>query len=383
MFEEEAAGYRWEGSYEKTWEALREDDTGSLETSVLDLIHQAKRKRLADRKKNVRLGIMRHLYIILDMSNAMNDKDMMPTRQACALKLLLGFLDEYFDQNPISQLGFITTKDKRAEKISELSGNSKKHKDALEALMDANSVGEQSVQNALELALQMLKHTPSHSSREIVYIMGSLSSCDPGNISATVELLKRNNVRCSIIGLSAEMHLCRSLARETNGTYKVCLDESHFKELLSEHALPPPSLKNVDSNLIKMGFPEHKRCVDQPSLCACHADADTTDAGTLTASGYFCPQCNSKYCTVPVECRVCGLTLVSAPHLARSYHHLFPLHGFNEQELTAADKNLTCHACFQRITHKAYACPSCSKKYCIDCDLFIHETLHTCPGCQF
>lgn len=31
------------------------------------------------------------------------------------------------------------------------------------------------------------------------------------------QLLKRNNVRCSVIGLSAEMHLCRTLARETNG----------------------------------------------------------------------------------------------------------------------------------------------------------------------
>ena len=32
-----------------------------------------------------------------------------------------------------------------------------------------------------------------------------------------------------------------------------------------------------------------------------------------------------RYCELPVECRGCGLTLVSAPHLARSYHHLFPL----------------------------------------------------------
>jgi hypothetical protein len=31
-----------------------------------------------------------------------------------------------------------------------------------------------------------------------------------------------------------------------------------------------------------------------------------------------------------VECKACGLTLVSAPHLARSYHHLFPLPAFKE-----------------------------------------------------
>merc|ERR1712168_898878 len=64
------------------------------------------------------------------------------------------------------------------------------------------------------------------------------------------------------------------------------------------------------------------------SVCACHADS-TSYQGPTTL-GYFCPQCRSKYCELPVECKVCSLTLVSAPHLARSYHHLFPLEGFKE-----------------------------------------------------
>ena len=41
-------------------------------------------------------------------------------------------------------------------------------------------------------------------------------------------------------------------------------------------------------------------------------------------------KCQAKYCELPVECKCCGLTLVSAPHLARSYHHLFPLPVFTE-----------------------------------------------------
>jgi len=45
----------------------------------------------------------------------------------------------------------------------------------------------------------------------------------------------------------------------------------------------------------------------------------------FSTGGYFCPTCNNKYCELPVECKICGLTLVIAPHLARSYHHLFPL----------------------------------------------------------
>jgi len=37
-------------------------------------------------------------------------------------QLLEYFIEEYFDQNPISQLGIIVTKNKRAEKITELGG---------------------------------------------------------------------------------------------------------------------------------------------------------------------------------------------------------------------------------------------------------------------
>lgn len=43
------------------------------------------------------------------------------------LKLLEDFIEEFFYQNPISQLGIIITRNKRAEKISDLAGNLKKH----------------------------------------------------------------------------------------------------------------------------------------------------------------------------------------------------------------------------------------------------------------
>lgn len=42
-------------------------------------------------------------------------------------KLLEDFIEEFFYQNPISQLGVIITRNKRAEKISDLAGNSRKH----------------------------------------------------------------------------------------------------------------------------------------------------------------------------------------------------------------------------------------------------------------
>lgn len=28
-----------------------------------------------------------------------------------------------------------------------------------------------------------------------------------------------------------------------------------------------------------------------------------------------------------------------------------------------------------------YSCPRCHNQFCVDCDIFVHEVLHNCPGC--
>lgn len=68
-------------------EAIKEDDHGLLEASVADIIHNAKRKRQMEKKVGARLGMMRHLYIILDASEAMSIQDLKPTRFLCSLKV--------------------------------------------------------------------------------------------------------------------------------------------------------------------------------------------------------------------------------------------------------------------------------------------------------
>lgn len=77
---------------------------------------------------------------------------------------------------------------KRAEKLTELAGNCRKHVKAITNLNKAALVGEPSLQNGLELALKSLKLLPSHASREILVLMGSLTTCDPTDINQTVEV---------------------------------------------------------------------------------------------------------------------------------------------------------------------------------------------------
>lgn len=85
-------------------------------------------------------------------------------------------------------MGIIIMHNKRAEKISELAGNSRKHIKCVTNLNQTSLVGEPSLQNGLEMASSSLKLLPSHASREILVIMGSLTTCDPGDINVTIEV---------------------------------------------------------------------------------------------------------------------------------------------------------------------------------------------------
>ena len=44
------------------------------------------------------------------------------------------------------------------------------------------------------------QNMPGHTSREILLLMGSLTTCDPGDIQETINNLKSQSIRCSVIG---------------------------------------------------------------------------------------------------------------------------------------------------------------------------------------
>lgn len=58
-----------------------------LDSSVADIIQKAKRRRQLEKKSNTRLGMMRHVYVIVDMTECMSDQDLKPTRQLCTIKV--------------------------------------------------------------------------------------------------------------------------------------------------------------------------------------------------------------------------------------------------------------------------------------------------------
>ncbi|MFH4975800.1 hypothetical protein AB6A40_002509 [Gnathostoma spinigerum] len=374
--DDEQKGYTWEAAYAEglnIGEVLQEDEHGSVEKSVAKLILDAKRKRrLVDRPTKIRLGIMRYVFIVIDTSLAMSKKVMLPSRLSVAVKILNQFLDKFCEQNPISQVGIIICKDKRAEILVSLNGNMRCVKDALSTLTEQNCYGEFSLQNSLQLAMSSLKGYPGHASREIITIMASMSTCDPSNIFGTIELLRRANIRCSVISLNAEVFVCKKLCMSTSGRYDVVLDKSHFELLMNSHTNPPVSKRSMECSVVRMGFPSHQNIVT-PAFCQCHV----SDPRPGDGRGFLCLQCGARYCSLPVECRVCKMMLISAPQLARASLHLTPLAAFKEVDSSSGQ----CFGCSRPLDAKSYACKQCETLFCIDCDLLLHESLQICPAC--
>ncbi|KAI3327655.1 TFIIH basal transcription factor complex, subunit SSL1 [Xylariaceae sp. AK1471] len=396
----------WE-DLQRSWDAVVEGADGSLAGTIEGLAEAQKRARLLKDTTPLQRGIIRHLVLVLDMSFAMLQKDLLPTRHQLTMAYALEFVREYFEQNPISQLAIIGMRDGIAVRISDMSGNPTDHLEKLEEWKKQEPQGDPSLQNALEMCRGALFHTPTHGTREVLIIYGALMTRDPGDIRDTLQSLIIDRIRVSIVGLAAQVAICEQLCSKTNGgdtsTYNVALHEQHFRDLLLEVTTPPATRtkEQIKASLLMMGFPSRTLAAPETTnYCACHHRS--------TREGYGCTRCGARVCRLPAECPVCGLTLILSTHLARSYHHLFPLRNWVEVPWSEARRSKSCYSCLTLFPEapgrsgssakgkerpdrppakglsesSRYACEVCGNHFCIDCDLFAHEVLHNCPGCQ-
>lgn len=518
-WEETDAGQMWSG--------VREDADGNLISegggprSAQDLV-RLRRKRLsradyARSSRRLARDMIRYVYVVLDVSGAAHERDgaLAPsrTRLDAALSVLSLFASEYYDQNPLSHLGLVAVRDGEAEMVTRLTGSKAAHAAGLARVRsDANAAlasnpnsagGVFSLQNGLEVAGRSLGHMPRYGSREILVLMGSNATCDPGDVLLeTLPRLKKSGVRVSTVALAAEIHVCRMIAEKTGGIMAVCLDRTHLRDLVMGQCVPPPvrpgggreggsngasggSESGRTCEYVRMGFPS-RRTEEVPTLI--HAGGGGSAPPTVGRTAYVCPRCQAKAAELPTDCAVCGLKLVLAPHLARSFHHLFPVPPFEEiaEEvavglggrreavtdapgggnggntavpdavgsihlpssifsdvaesaislsypaggllvgsgetarsvridatllMSSSGSGRSCYGCLKVIGVHVdeddvgkggenrrkvggrsagggpgpdplrFQCPDCCNVFCADCDAYLHETLHNCPGC--
>ncbi|KAL8908470.1 MAG: hypothetical protein Q9207_000776 [Kuettlingeria erythrocarpa] len=406
----------------RTWEDVEEGPDGTISGAIDSLLQQGKRKRTLKDTTPLQRGIIRHLIVIIDLSAAMTEKDLRPTRYLLTIRYCQDFVTEFFEQNPISQIGIIGMRDGLAVRISDMSGNPSDHISNLQALRSTDPKGQPSLQNAFDMARAALFHAPSHGTREILLLFGSLLSSDPGDIHTTITSLVNAHITTSVIGLSAQVAICLTLVKRTNPHsnpqkhYNIALDEVNYRELIMRLATPPEShtqqaAASVDnsnkSSLLMMGFPS--RVTDpSPSLCACHSRP--------TTGGYLCSRCSSKVCSLPTTCPACSLTLILSSTKHAAYNASDQTVGgtgnpidaaqistkaalSNAQNAESASAEPSAPALLKSAqvtdsTHKRrdgdqtvsesgrYECGTCGQFFCLDCDVFCHEIVHNCPGCM-
>jgi transcription initiation factor TFIIH subunit 2 len=374
----------WEGSFEMPWHGLSEDDLGHLR-DVADLANSASRTTRSQ-VGVVQRGIIRYVYLVIDMSKAMHANDFRPNRASAMRSLLSSFIVDFLGENPISQLGIIILRNGRAEKLSELSGSKSAHLHAIQSAVSTG--GDASLQNALDIACSLMNDVPKYGHREILVIFGGYATKDPGDIFLTVEKLKRSKVHVSIIGLFAEMHILRSICEETGGVFEVASCVEHIKRAFSTF-LQPPTTRSSDEHeaaMIEMGFPTREDGLADTTLGYDGAKIMNLDRC------YKCPRCHTRVLEIPTICAVCSLPLITAPHLAHSYHHLFPLIDFSRIETSNSSASkyssgVRCAGCNCDVNNyggskkEFFQCPQCIDIYCEQCEMFLHESLHNCPGC--
>lgn len=68
-------------------EAIKEDKDGLVAGLVAEFAQKAARKAATPRRGPIRLGMMRHLIVAIDCSEAMSLQDLKPTRFLCTIKV--------------------------------------------------------------------------------------------------------------------------------------------------------------------------------------------------------------------------------------------------------------------------------------------------------
>eukprot|EP01026_Neomeris_dumetosa_P072823 TRINITY_DN74331_c0_g1_i4.p1 TRINITY_DN74331_c0_g1~~TRINITY_DN74331_c0_g1_i4.p1 ORF type:complete len:356 (+),score=13.91 TRINITY_DN74331_c0_g1_i4:275-1342(+) len=347
----------------------------------------------------IRRGMIRFLELMVDLSRYAGKQDFKPNRAMVVLGVVQQFIRDFFDQNPLSQLGLIALRDGQAERITELSGSPESH--IMKLKENQTMEGVASLQNGLSMAMESLSTIPPYGHREVLILYASFTTCDPGDLMKVVQQCKGEKITVSIVGLCAEVFICKQVCKESGGRYHVAKDESHLEELVRFHSLPPPTSESQSgSSLVHMGFPKGN---PEGALGVCFMGRQCS----VQSGGYICPRCCACNPDLPCECHICGLTLVSSPHLARSYHHLFPIEAYEEvvseglvqgcqikeRSCKEAKKrvfesclDMYCFGCLSSLSigqgGVVVSCKGCGHVYCFDCDAYVHENLHNCPGCE-
>ena len=99
------------------------------------------------------------------------------------------FIPQFYSASPLGQLGLVVMKDRRAERLVSLGGSPAEINSALLKLIKDGfkCSGQCSLINAINVSKSMLTAVGEHSNKEIIFIVGALSTVDPESPENTIQ----------------------------------------------------------------------------------------------------------------------------------------------------------------------------------------------------
>eukprot|EP00879_Flechtneria_rotunda_P010612 GHRR01011092.1.p2 GENE.GHRR01011092.1~~GHRR01011092.1.p2 ORF type:complete len:222 (+),score=75.52 GHRR01011092.1:284-949(+) len=179
-----------------SWESIQEDEQGFLRPLDATAELRARRQRAlsAAQTARIRKGMIRYVLLVLDLSRAATATDMRPSRLSAMAGSARGFIRRFFDLNPLGQLALAVLRNGIAEQLTDLSGSPEAQIDKLNQFgMDAG--GDASLQNGLEMGLDLLGTVPPYGHREMLVIMAALSTVDPGRVEDSIHKCREAKIR--------------------------------------------------------------------------------------------------------------------------------------------------------------------------------------------
>ncbi|WEL38371.1 RNA polymerase II transcription initiation/nucleotide excision repair factor TFIIH subunit SSL1 [Encephalitozoon hellem] len=335
-----AKQFSWEQEYKRTWEDRndRKVNEFNMETETF--------------YSNNRKGIVRHLHVIVDVSEAIDKSDFLPTFRTNVARILEDFIPSFYNENPLSTLSFLSTRDVCVKYISSMDMD-------IHAFLGQTGSKWFSLLNGLEGSIEIMKNTMHV--KEILVIVASTSTRDPHGYTEVLNRLKTHNIKVHFISLCGEVTLYKSISKATGGRFYVPIDVGHLSMIMKELS-HPTDFNGTTLSLVKIGFPLPTM---ESSVCACHLEVKSV--------GYECPVCKTMVCSLPISCPICNTQLVSTLNLSKSLRFIYPLKPFIERAEDA------CRICQNK---GAYQCDLCKSTYCSYCNGFVHSTLSFCIYCE-
>lgn len=196
--------------------------------------------------------------------------------------------------------------------------------------------------------------------RELLLITASINTKDFDRFDEVLQDIRKYNIKVNIISICGEVSLFKKVCAFSNGMFIVPLNGYDFECVLDKLTEPMES-SDVTTSLVKLGFPGY---FHGSGVCTCHLQ--------FSQKLFQCPSCNTMICSLPTQCPICEIQLVTPVHISKSYYYQYPLPPLG---------NCQDGYCMKCQKTSFYQCQKCKSLYCNDCGNFVQNELNFCIYC--